>query len=135
MNDITDFSSGSTQMSFLGSSPFTKKFDISDNSPTSSSLRRQLSAKEDKQQNASITEVEELSLQVEEIQEDKTDDEAVKDSDAIIQDKVDSVDAPSSKPVSRQNSLPPRNTDNQPLRDSKSYDSWRKVLLSLIFDF
>lgn len=129
MNDITDFSASSAQMSFLGSSSFTKKFDISDNSLTSSSIRRQLSAKEDNQKNPSITEVEEPSLQVEEIQEDKTDDEVVKDNDPSIQDKVDSANAPSTTPISRQNSLPPRNTDLQPSGESRSCDSWRKVFV------
>ena len=127
INDMDDLFNNSSQMSFLGSSPYTKRFDVSETYSSSPISRQQPPATEEKQGNASIVEVNDSANIVEEIVEIEDIDEVKRVEKPTTQDRVDyELQQTTASPTA----LPPREYDRPKSYDSRSRNSWRKVLSS-----
>ena len=114
----------SSQMSFLGSSPYTKKFDVSESYSSNPTLRQQPLATEEKQGNASIVEVGDNANTVEEIVEIEDIENNERKDKSPTQDKADYE---SQRTSASPTALPPRDYEVHRSCDSKSRYSWRKV--------
>lgn len=119
IRDMDDLFGKSSQMSFLGSSPYTKKYDTADNSSNFPVARQQSTSNEEKQENVTVVKMDEPSLQVEEIQEEERDQDRDTKYSSTEKDHL---------PDLSQRTIPPRDYEmNTGSYDNQMRTSWRKV--------
>ena len=126
INDMDDIFNNSSQMSFLGSSPYTKKYDTS--IPPNPTVN--VESIENSCGNASIEEVDDPVLEVEEIDEECIKKESSHHNSPKSQDHVNIEVSGSNSPTAPPSNMPPRDYEMYQSTDSKSRYSWRKVYFS-----